>query len=87
MIFCRHTFVVAFRALLKADGQISDSEMSGRAGETGILTSARANLTGLVARPADAALIRKASWRTATDTCAGKKEKDTPRVVSQTILR
>lgn len=74
LIFCRHTFVVAFRALLKADRQISDSEVSGSAGETGVLTSARANLTGLVARPADAALIRKASWRTATNTCARKKK-------------
>lgn len=71
----RHTravlgvFVVAFRTLLEADCQIGDSKMSGRAGETGVLTSARANFTGFVARPADTALVREAPWRTATDTC------------------
>lgn len=81
----RRTFVIAFRTLLKADRQISDSKVSRRAGETRVLTSARANLTGLVTRPANAALIRETPGRTATDACAGKK--DAPRVVSQTILR
>lgn len=73
--FCRHTFVVAFRALLKADRQIGDSKVSGRAGETRVLTGACANLTGLVARPTDATLVREAPWRAATNTCAVKEEK------------
>lgn len=82
MIFCRHTFVVAFRTLLEADCQIGDSKMSGRAGETGVLTSARANFTGFVARPADTALVREAPWRTATDTCAGRKKRHPSRCFS-----
>lgn len=89
--FARHAravlgvFIVAFWTLLKADRQIGDSKMSGRARETGVLACARANLTRFVARPTDAALVREAPGWTATDTCARKK--DTPRVVSQTILR
>lgn len=82
MIFCRHTFVVAFRTLLEADCQIGDSKMSGRAGETGVLTSARANFTGFVARPADTALVREAPWRTATDTCARRKKRHPSRCFS-----
>lgn len=71
----RRTFVIAFGALLETHRQIGDSKVSGCTRETGVLTGTRANLAGLVTRPANAALIREASRRAATDACAGKKRK------------
>lgn len=60
-------FVVALGALLKTDRQIGDPKVSGGAREAGVLTCTRANFAGFVTRPANAALIREAPWRTAAD--------------------
>jgi len=74
-----HTFVVALGALLKADCQISDPKVSGGARETRVLTCPRANFTGFMTWPANAALIREAPWRATTDASAEKEVRDPSR--------
>lgn len=77
--FLSRTFVVALWALLKTDRQISDPEVSGGAREAGILTCTRTNFAGFVTRPANAALVREAPWRAATDASAEKEIRDPSR--------
>lgn len=70
MQFCLLTLVVSLRTDLHADGQVDDVQMSGRTRQTAVLTGASARLAGLVALPADAALVGEAARRTAADASA-----------------
>ena len=74
-----HTFVVALGALLKADCQIGDPKVSGGTRETRVLTCPRANFTGFMTWPANAALIREAPWWATTDASAEKEVRDPSR--------
>lgn len=60
-------FVITVGTLLKANGQIGHTEVSGGAGKARILTGSGADLARLVTGPTDATLIRKTSRRTTTD--------------------
>lgn len=62
---CVLTLVVALRADLHADGQVDDVQMGRCARQAAVLAGARARLAGLVALPADAALVGEAARRTA----------------------
>lgn len=60
--------VVAIRADLQADGQIGNVEMGRGARQTTILSGSGARFAGLMARPANAALIGEAPRGTPTHT-------------------
>jgi len=72
------TFKVSVRALLQANGQIGNPQVSGGACQTAILSSSSTGLARLVAWPAHAALVRETAGWTTTDTSAENKRNNVP---------
>jgi len=70
------TFKVSVRALLQANGQIGNPQVSGSARQTAVLSGSSTGLARLVTWPAHAALVRETARRTTTDTSAENKRKN-----------
>lgn len=67
------TLVISVGTDLEADGQVGDVQMGGGACQATVLAGAGTRLTGLVAGPTDAALVREAARRTTAYASAAKR--------------